>query len=428
MDSSSILFDLSKFWEIEEFPNETRGLSERDDQLIRNFENNLEFNGQRYVCKLMWKENMGPPVGLDSNYEVAKKRFNSLCNKLNKNPEISDQYKQIVKDQLESNIVGKCVNEDIKSGYYMPHRAVIRDDKITSQVRIVYDCSSKANEDKKSLNDSLETGVNLYVNILDAILKFRENQVAFCGDLEKAFLMIEIAEEDRKYLKFLWFPNDTVNSTQTFQLNRLPFGLTTSPFALACVLKFHIKKFKDDYPKCYEMLNSLYVDDLYYGAETAQDAYQLTSSAIEILRSVGFNLRKLRTNCSELNKLWCENGYEENTDHGQGSGFLGLNWDPIEDKIKLNLRDVRNSLESGIANGTTKRHVLRIISQIFDPCGLISPFVITVKILMQELWEKGLKWDEQLPSGLEEKWELGVQSLLISIICRLSVNCSQMQE
>ncbi|GBM03663.1 hypothetical protein AVEN_134897-1 [Araneus ventricosus] len=404
MDSSSILFDLSKFWEIEEFPNETRGLSERDDQLIRNFENNLEFNGQRYVCKLMWKENMGPPVGLDSNYEVAKKRFNSLCNKLNKNPEISDQYKQIVKDQLESNIVGKCVNEDIKSGYYMPHRAVIRDDKITSQVRIVYDCSSKANEDKKSLNDSLETGVNLYVNILDAILKFRENQVAFCGDLEKAFLMIEIAEEDRKYLKFLWFPNDTVNSTQTFQLNRLPFGLTTSPFALACVLKFHIKKFKDDYPKCYEMLNSLYVDDLYYGAETAQDAYQLTSSAIEILRSAGFNLRKLRTNCSELNKLWCENGYEENTDHGQGSGFLGLNWDPIEDKIKLNLRDVRNSLESGIANGTTKRHVLRIISQIFDPCGLISPFVITVKILMQELWEKGLKWDEQLPSGLEEKW------------------------
>ncbi|GBO33549.1 hypothetical protein AVEN_166523-1 [Araneus ventricosus] len=94
------------------------------------------------------------------------------------------------------------------------------------------------------------------------------------------------------------------------------------------------------------MLNSLYVADLYYGAETAQDTYQLTSSAIEILRSAGFNLRKLRTNRAELDKLWCENGHEENTDHGQGACFLGLNWDPIEDKIKLNLRDVRNSLES----------------------------------------------------------------------------------
>ncbi|KAF8791615.1 hypothetical protein HNY73_006456 [Argiope bruennichi] len=136
---------------------------------------------------------------------------------------------------------------------------------------------------------------------------------------------------------------------------------------------------------------------------TAQDAYQLTSSAIDILRSAGFNLRKLRTNCGELNKLWFENGYKENTDHGQGSGFLGLNWYPIEDEIKLNLKDVRNSLEFGITNGTSKRHVLRVISQIFDPCGLISPFVITVKILIQELWKRGLEWDEQLPQDLEEK-------------------------
>ncbi|GBL87058.1 hypothetical protein AVEN_218755-1 [Araneus ventricosus] len=105
--------------------------------------------------------------------------------------------------------------------------------------------------------------------------------------------------------------------------------------------------------------------------------------------------------CAELNKLWCENGYEEKTNHGQGAGFLGLNLYPIEDKIKLNLRYVRNSLESGIANGTIKRHVMRIISQIFDTCGLISPFVITVKILMQELWQKGLKWDEQLPRTSE---------------------------
>ncbi|KAF8768276.1 hypothetical protein HNY73_021115 [Argiope bruennichi] len=355
MDSSSILFELNKFWEIEEFPNEIRGLSERDDHLIKTFENNLKFNGKRYVCKLMWKDNMGPPVELDSNFEVAERRFNSMERKLNKNPEIADQYKKIVKDQLECDIVGKCVYKDTRTGYYMPHRAVIRDDKATTQVRIVYDCS-------------------------------------------------KIAEEDRKYLKFLWFPDDTGGSKQVFNFNRLPFGLTTSPFALACVLKFHIRKFRDKYPKCCEMLNSLYVDDLYYGADTAQDAYQLTSSAIDILRSAGFNLRKLRTNCVELNKLWFENGYKENTDHGQGSGFLGLNWDPIEDEIKLNLKDVRNSLEFGITNGTSKRHVLRVISQIFDPCGLISPFVITVKILIQELWKRSLEWDEQLPQDLEEKW------------------------
>nr|XP_042912874.1 uncharacterized protein LOC122272903 [Parasteatoda tepidariorum] len=228
----------------------------------------------------------------------------------------------------------------------------------------------KANDNKKSLNDSLESGINLYPNLLDIILKFRENQVAFCGDLEKAYHMIEIAEDDRNYLKFLWFSDETDNSKRILQFNRLPFGLTTSSFVLACVLKFHIRKFKVDQPNCYEMLNSLYVDDLYYGAKTVQDAYQLSSSAIEILRDAGFNLRKLKTNCMELNELWRKNGYEENTDFGQGAGFLELKWDPIEDKIKLDLKELRFSLESG----TTKRQVLRIISKIFDPCGFISPF------------------------------------------------------
>ncbi|GFT26899.1 reverse transcriptase domain-containing protein [Nephila pilipes] len=123
---------------------------------------------------------MGASVELNSNYEEAKRRFNSLSHKLNKNREIYDKYKQIIWDELKCQIVGKCINEDRDSGYYMPHRAVIRDEKDTTRVRIVYDCSSKTNENIKSLNESLEFGVNLYANLLDIILKFREKQVAFC--------------------------------------------------------------------------------------------------------------------------------------------------------------------------------------------------------------------------------------------------------
>ncbi|XP_071044571.1 uncharacterized protein [Parasteatoda tepidariorum] len=284
----------------------------------------------------------------------------------------SPAYNAVAGFELNDKNYDSCIELlQQRYGYFMPHRAVIRNDKETSRVRIVYDCSSKVNENKKSLNDSLESGINLYPNLLDIILKFRENQVAFCGDLEKANHMIEIAEDDRNYLKFLWFSDETDNSKRILQFNRLPFGLTTSSFVLACVLKFHIRKIKEDQPNCYE-INSLYVDDLYYGAKTIHDAYQFSSSAIEILRDAGFNLRKLKTNCIELNELWRKNGYEENTDFGQGAGFLGLKWDPIEDKIKLDLKDLRYSLESG----NTKRQVLKIISKIFDPCGFISPFVI----------------------------------------------------
>ena len=58
----------------------------------------------------------------------------------------------------------------------------------------------------------------------------------------------------------------------------------------------------------------MYVNDLYNEAKTAHDAYKLTSLAIEILGTAGFKLRKLKSNCQELIKLWRKNRYEENID------------------------------------------------------------------------------------------------------------------
>lgn len=121
----------------------------------------------------------------------------------------------------------------------MPHKAVIRPDKETSRVRIVYDASCKG-EYSKSLNDLLLSGPNLNPNLLDVILAFRKHEIAFSSDIEKAFLMIEIAEEDRKYLKFLWF--DEKSEYKVMNMRRLPFGVTTSPFILDATLKSHIKK------------------------------------------------------------------------------------------------------------------------------------------------------------------------------------------
>uniref|UniRef100_A0A1A8CSF3 Integrase zinc-binding domain-containing protein n=1 Tax=Nothobranchius kadleci TaxID=1051664 RepID=A0A1A8CSF3_NOTKA len=53
----------------------------------------------------------------------------------------------------------------------------------------------------------------------------------------------------------------------------------------------------------------------------------------------------------------------------------------------------------------TKRGVLQTSSRIFDPIGFLTPFTIRAKCLFQEMWESGLKWDEQLPPKLKEKWE-----------------------
>ena len=60
----------------------------------------------------------------------------------------------------------------------------------------------------------------------------------------------------------------------------------------------------------------------------------------------------------------------------------------------------------------TKRSVLSLASKMFDPMGLISPFTVRGKILFQELWRKGLQWNDPLDSDTKEKWSSWKSDLL----------------
>ena len=72
----------------------------------------------------------------------------------------------------------------------------------TTKLRVVYDASAKT--DGPSLNDCLHTGHNFGQKILEILLRFLMHHVALVGDVEKAFLMVSVAECDRNVLRFLW--------------------------------------------------------------------------------------------------------------------------------------------------------------------------------------------------------------------------------
>ena len=52
----------------------------------------------------------------------------------------------------------------------------------------------------------------------------------------------------------------------------------------------------------------------------------------------------------------------------------------------------------------SKRTILSQVAWIYDPIGFASAFLIRAKIGLQELWEKGVGWDEKLPFETQEKW------------------------
>ena len=85
--------------------------------------------------------------------------------------------------------------------HYIPHHAVIRTDRPTTKLRVAYNASAKS--DGVALNDCMYTGPPLAENIFDVLLRFRVNQVALMGGVDKAFLIVGITEEDRDVLRFL---------------------------------------------------------------------------------------------------------------------------------------------------------------------------------------------------------------------------------
>ena len=91
--------------------------------------------------------------------------------------------------------------------HYLPHHAVIKHDKETTKLRVVYDASSRSGG--PSLNDCLYTGPKFNQNVFDILLRFRSYRVSLTADIEKAFLMISVNQRDCDALRFLWVDNVT---------------------------------------------------------------------------------------------------------------------------------------------------------------------------------------------------------------------------
>jgi hypothetical protein len=118
--------------------------------------------------------------------------------------------------------------------------------------------------------------------LFDILVRFRENKVALVGDIEKAFLNIEVDPGDRDCLRFLWVDDYKKESAETivYRFCRVVFGLNASPFLLNATIRHHLNKFVSTDP-CFvrKMLEGFYVDDLVSGGNTSEDVFVLYNKA-----------------------------------------------------------------------------------------------------------------------------------------------------
>lgn len=143
------------------------------------------------MVSLPWKEFHEP---LPDNYNLCLKRLRGLLHRLKQNPEVLRQYDDIMKDQLEKGVIEVVTDttSSLNRTHYLPHHAVIQNDKSTTKIHIVYDASARGSG--PSLNDCLYTGPKFDQQIFSILLRFRSYKVVLTLDVEKPSLSMKLIE------------------------------------------------------------------------------------------------------------------------------------------------------------------------------------------------------------------------------------------
>ena len=244
-------------------------------------------------------------------YETGIKHLKSLLHRPKEEPHVLLEYDAVIREHIENGIAERVSEPEIGEVgrvHYLPHHAVIRRDRETTKLRIVYDASCKSSG--TSLNDCLLTGPSLSGKIVDIILRFRTHRKAFVGDIEKAFLNVSVAEEDRDVLRCLWVDDvrKEIPEIVVLRFARVVFGVSCSPFLLNVTVKHHIEKYEEEDPDFVDtFLRSIYVDDLNTEGVTDEVAYRLYVKSRLRQAEGGLNFRKFVTNSADL-----RNRIEEN--------------------------------------------------------------------------------------------------------------------
>ncbi|XP_035217014.1 uncharacterized protein LOC118190424 [Stegodyphus dumicola] len=140
-----------------------------------------------------------------------------------------------------------------------------------------------------------------------------------------------------------------------------------------------------------------YIDDILTGGNTLEEAKELQSELVQMLRRGGMELHKWVSNHPELLHDISTQEYSFESRESVVK-TLGMLWKPKDDH--LTFKTAVNNQDS-----FTKRQVLSEIAKLLDPLGLIGPVATRAKIFMQRLWLLKLDWNEELPPKELCEWK-----------------------
>lgn len=394
---------LKKFWELEAEPTDkiNQRLTPEEQKCEELFATTTKRDCKgRYIVRLPFTKET-PASKYGNLREIAVRRFYGQEKRLIRNRDLKKQYDDTIEEYLQLGHMEQIKFNKNTEAVYLPHHAVIREDKATTKVRVVFDASCKG-ENGISLNDDLMIGPRLQPDLRHLIMKFRLGPICLVADIVKMYRMVKVAQQDVDYQRLVWRRNPE-DELKDYRLLRVTFGTSAAPYLAVKALQQLALDEGTQFPfAAKRVLEDFYVDDLMTTCDTSNEAIFLYKELNNLMMRGGFKLQKWSSNSKVVMKILSKNekskeSMEMITDHI--TKVLGLTWNRSTDKFVYSVH-----LEEQIIP-ITKRRVISDISKLYDPLGWISPCIIPAKILIQKLWMSGISWDEELPSSLKKEWE-----------------------
>lgn len=389
-------------------------LSKADERALEILHRNTKLKDKRYETSLLWKYD---EFELPDSRQMALKRYQCLERRMQRQPELATAMHAKIQDYTEKGYIRELTKNEENASYsrvwYLPLFPVFNPNK-PGKLRIVWDAAAVSHG--TSLNSFLLKGPDQVASLVAVLQRFREFRVGISADIREMFLQVSMNQKDQHCQRFFWKTGKLENKPSVFVVQVMTFGATCSPSSAQFVKNTNAQRFANRFPRAAEIIiEDHYVDDLLCSVETEEEALELIRQIRFIHGEAGFEIRGWMCNSNKITEA-----IEKNTDIDKNLNIdsklatekvLGMWWDTASDifTFRLSIKHDRELL-SGLQI-PTKREVLSTLMTVFDPLGLLGNLLMFLKVLLQEVWRTGTRWDEQIGEEQFDKWRMWLKEL-----------------
>ena len=312
-----------------------------------------------------------------------------------------DKYRAKIHEMiLKSYVVVVLENSkcDKRRVWYIPHHCV------ASNFGVVFNCAMQFRS--TFLNDQILQGPDNTHDLVGVVTRFCKNAVAVVGDVRAMFMQVRVKPVYQLFLRFLWWTDDDpTKSLKKYQLKVHCFDLASSSSVAGYALRRTAEnnRSQSSTEAVQVVHRNIYIDDVLVSVTDSKRTVVLVKELDLLLGSAVFELAKLSSNRREVLEVlpadrlapWL-NEIRLHEDEIPGHRALRLVWHPQSDVLGVKVAE--------LAHPCTRRRLLSLKMSIFDPLGIVFPFLLPLKLLLQHLTKSGLRWDAKILDAEKLTW------------------------